>query len=103
VNGITGRLLAALLGESQSDADTREAVLALLIKPRNDASALMVRQAQANGAIRSDVPAHVVVDMLWGALFYRLMTQHAPVTERFMAQVFDEVMEGVKPRAKGRR
>jgi AcrR family transcriptional regulator len=102
VNGPAGRLLASLASEAHHDPDVRTALLEQLIYPRTDATAKVIAQAQASGHIRPDVPPRLIVDMLVGPIFYRLLIQHEPVTERFVKQLFDEALEGLRPKRAAR-
>jgi len=88
------------LGEAQQDLEVRTALLAGLFYPRRETSVSAIRRAQASGALRSDVPPHVAVDLLFGPLFYRMFVQHEPVTEAFVKQAFQYVLEGLRPPAR---
>lgn len=93
-----GRLLVSLVGEAQRDPEIRAALLEGLFHPRSDATAKMLRKAQASGLLRRDVSAHVAVDLLVGPLFYRMLVQHQPLTDAFVSQVFRCVMTGLETR-----
>jgi hypothetical protein len=95
---LMGRLLVSLVGEAQHDPEIRSALLDGLFHPRSDATAKMLRKAQAAGALRKDVPALVAVDLLVGPLFYRMLVRHQPLTDAFASQVFRCVLEGLAPR-----
>jgi hypothetical protein len=56
----------------------------------------MIRQAQTSGLPRKDVPAQV--DLLAGPLSYRMLVQHRPPSDTFVAQVFRSVMVGLETR-----
>lgn len=101
-NGLTGRLLTSLLGEAQQDLEVRTALLRGLFHPRRQASADAIRRAQAAGALRSDAPPHVAVDLLFGPLFFRMFVQHEPVSEAFVKQTLQFVLEGLRPPAQSR-
>jgi AcrR family transcriptional regulator len=100
VNGLIGRILTSLLGEAQEDPEVRDALLNGLFYPRRVGSAGAIQRAQAGGEIRTDVPPHVAVDLFFGPLFYRMFVQHEPVTDTFIRQVFQYVIEGLKPQGK---
>jgi len=95
---LVGRLLTSLVGEAQHDPEIRTALLDGLFHPRSDATATMVRKAQAAGVVRRDVPAHVAVDLLVGPLFYRMLVRHQPLTDTFVSQVFRVVTAGLERR-----
>jgi AcrR family transcriptional regulator len=95
--GLAGRLLTSLLWEAQNDPDVRTALLQRVLLPRREARFRVVRQAQAAGVLRPDVPPSVAVDLLWGPIFYRMWVRHEPVTEAFVKQVFQHALEGLNP------
>jgi AcrR family transcriptional regulator len=97
--GVAGSLLLALLSEAQFDPDVRDAVHSRVTYPRRDASARVVRAAQDSGLLSKDVSTNVLVDLLYGPVFYRLLMGHEPPTARFAEQVFECVIAGIgKPR-----
>jgi AcrR family transcriptional regulator len=95
---LMGRLLTSLVGEAQHDPEIRTALLNGLFYPRSDATGRMIRQAQASGLLRKDVPANVAVDLLVGPLFYRMFVRHQPLGDAFVAHVFRCVMTGLEKR-----
>jgi AcrR family transcriptional regulator len=92
---LIGRLLVSLLGEAQRDPEIRTALLEGLFYPRSEGTAKMIRQAQASGVLRKDVPAHVIVDLLVGPLFYRMFVRHQPLNDAFVNRVFQVVIKGL--------
>lgn len=97
-NHLMGRLLTSLLGEAQGDPAIRAALLDGLFYPRTEATAKMIRKAQASGLLRAGIPAHVVVDLLVGPLFYRMFLRHQPLNDAFVTQVFRCVVAGLGKR-----
>ena len=95
---LIGRLLTSLLGEAQRDPEIHTALLDRLFYPRSDATAKVIRQAQASGALRKDVPAHVIVDLLVGPLFYRMFVRHQPLNDAFVNRVFQCAINGLAKR-----
>jgi AcrR family transcriptional regulator len=102
INGPMGRLLTSLLGDAQAEPRVRSALIDGLFRPRSQASASNISRAQSAGALRSDVPAHVAIDLLVGPLFYRMFVQHEPVTDTFVKQVLQYAIEGLRPPHKTR-
>ena len=95
---LTGKLLASLVGEAQHDPEIRAALLSGLFHPRSAATAKMLREAQASGLLRKDVPALDAVDLLVGPLFYRMLVRHQPLNDVFVGQVFRGFMKGLETR-----
>jgi len=94
---LTGRLYSVLVGEAQHDPQIRVELLERLIKPRREAAARAVREAQARGLLRDDINPGVVTDLFYGPIFYRMLSGHEPTTERFATQVFERVRDGLAP------
>jgi AcrR family transcriptional regulator len=103
LNGLTGKLLTALIGEAQHDPEVSAELLEGLFHPRRAATARILRRAQEQGAIRPDVPPDVAADLFFGPLFYRLLVRHDPVTTAFMMQVFRYAVEGLGTKPASRR
>lgn len=99
-DGLAGQLLIALLSEAQRDPEVRDALVHGLFDPRRRASAQVVQAAQEAGMLRKGVPPLVVVDMLFGPLFYRRFIRQERATEAFVRQVFDHAMAGLATRSR---
>jgi AcrR family transcriptional regulator len=94
---LPGRLLTAILGDAQNDPVIRKALMERLIYPRREATARVVREAQALGLIRDDVSPPVVTDLFYGPIFYRMLMGHDVATERFATQTFERALAGLTP------
>jgi len=94
-DGLIGRLLTSLVGEAQRDPAIRTALLNGLFHPRSAATGKTIREAQTAGLLRKDLPPPVIVDLLVGPLFYRMLIGHQPLDDAFAAQVFRAVMSGI--------
>jgi len=95
---LIGKLLISLLGEAQSDPEIRTALLDGVFRPRSEATARMIRQAQKAGLLRMDVPARVAVDLLVGPIFFRMFVKDQPLNDAFVAHVFRCVLTGLEAR-----
>lgn len=102
-NALPGRLMLALIGEAQNDPEVRSALAQGLFKPRRAATAKVIRQAQASGTIRKSVSPGVVVDLLFGPVFYRGFVRQEPVTQEFVKLIFQNAMKGLGPGSRARR
>ena len=45
---------------------------------------------------RLTTPAHVIVDLLVGPLFYRMFVRHRPLNGAFVSRVFQTVISGLE-------
>ena len=99
-DALPGKLLGSLLGDAQNDAQIRLALREGLFDPRRRATAKVIRQAQRLGQLRRDAQPLVVVDLLYGPLFYRSFIRHERLTPRFVSRVIEHVLEGLAPRVR---
>lgn len=90
-----GRILAELIGESQTDKDLAAAYRSLYSAERRALAGERLARAQAQGQIRDDVDVQVVVDQLWGAVYHRLLIPDEPITEGFVEALVSNLLGGI--------
>ncbi len=92
-----GRVVAALLTEAQTDpvfaAEYRERFVA----PRREQGQEIFRRAIERGEIPADTNVDVALDLLYGPLYHRLLHGHAPLNDRFVGDVVDMALSGIRP------
>ena len=94
-NALPGRLLLSLLGEGQNDPEVNEALQKGLFRPRRQATAEVIRQAQAKGDLCKGIAPLVATDLLFGPIFYRRFVRHEHVTDAFVKEIFEYAMTGL--------
>jgi AcrR family transcriptional regulator len=95
------QLLIAVLAEGRLDPEVGEAYRDHWVKPRRaDAKRLLARAAEA-GEVRADLDVEVLLDVLFGPLYYRALVMHEPLDLGFGDRVFETVLSGAAT-AKGR-
>jgi AcrR family transcriptional regulator len=90
-----GRLLAELIGASQTDAELAVAYRELYSSQRRHLAVMRIQRAQTAGQLRADVDPQVVVDQLWGAVYHRLLIPDEPITTTFIDALLDNLLEGI--------
>ena len=91
-----GRNAALMAASADSDSELSKAFRNQVMQAsREEGRALLVR-ATAEGEIRLGFPIEVVLDMIYGPVFYRLMMGHAPVGEQFTAELLEQVLRGLR-------
>ena len=73
-----GPLIQGLIAAAQSDPALARAHFERVIEPANVAWLDRVQRAQASGEIRADVDAQALIDMLFGAMYFRLLLHTRP-------------------------
>jgi len=56
---------------------------------------ILVERAIERGEIPPDTDADVVLDMMFGAAYHRLLQGHRPLTDQFARRVVDLIVAGV--------
>ena len=90
-----GRLIAAFVTEAQTNPAFAEQYRTRFVKPRREEGRAVLARAVARGEIPGDTNFEVALDLLYGPLYHRLLHQHAPLTDRFVADVVDTVVRGL--------
>jgi AcrR family transcriptional regulator len=96
-----GRVLAALLTETHTDPVFAAEYRRRVVEPRRDQARAIFRRAIERGEIAADTKIEVALDLLYGALYHRLLHGHAPLTDRFTQDVIDLALAGIQPAAGG--
>ncbi|MCP1429902.1 AcrR family transcriptional regulator [Microbacterium foliorum] len=90
-----GRLLAELIGQSQTDQDLAADYRRLYSSHRRRLAADRFTIAQEAGQIRAGIDVQVLVDQLWGAVYHRLLIPDEPVTDAFAIALVDNLFDGI--------
>lgn len=93
----TGPHYAALIGAAQQDAQLAGAMWERLLSHLVAAAADRVRQAQRQGQIRADLDPDLVIEMLYGPIYYRWLIRQNPPGREHIRTVVATVFAGVAP------
>ena len=86
-----GQIVATVIGAGQSDPEILAAFRAHWVEPRRAEARALLEQARKDGQIRPDLSPDMVLDLLYGPLYMRLMLKHAALDEAFVDRVFEVV------------
>jgi AcrR family transcriptional regulator len=93
---VTGRTLVGLIAEVQRDPELAEIWRERFVSRVRVQHRLMVDRAIGRGEISTGVDPDVVLDMLFGSAYHRLLQSHLPLTDRFAQAVVDTVVAGAQ-------
>jgi AcrR family transcriptional regulator len=101
---VAGPALVGLIAEAQVNPATRAAFLAEFAYRRRQITRLILRRAIERGELRRDTDVDLVIDALGGAVTFRLLQGHAPLTRNFTDALVDLLLTGCSAaRSRGRR
>jgi len=97
-NGLFGKVMADLIAEAQGDP----ALLGELhahIRARRADTVADVERGKATGEFLPDTDAELVVDTVFGPVYYRLLFGFTPLTRDYGEALIDQVLRGIQPNA----
>ncbi len=92
-----GPILAGLIAESQRDPELGIAWRERVVERLRAQHKMMLNRAVERGEIPPDADHEIVLDLLFGAAYHRLLHGHRPLTDSFARQVVDVIVAGVQP------
>jgi AcrR family transcriptional regulator len=94
--GKYGRLVKALVGESQFDPELAAVFSDRWRTERRRAAKQIIQRAIEEGDIRPNIDIDVAIDTLYAPLYYRLQIKSGPLSDEFADKVFDQVIAGLR-------
>jgi AcrR family transcriptional regulator len=94
--GRDGQILSALLGQAQTDETLCQTLLGRWLMPRRQLGLEVVRRGKESGELKADLDENLVIDALFGPLYYRLMMPYAPLSEAYADEVLRQVFAGLE-------
>lgn len=95
LDGRRGELLRHLIGAAQTNRDLREAFLHKLIVPRRKVAQEAFQRAIARNELRAEANAEIILDLLYGAVYYRLFVSFAPFHAGFVDEIVERAFHGL--------
>src|SRR5690606_34257428 len=96
--GKFGRVVAEIIAEGQFDRDAWQYVVEAMIATRRDFAAGVIESAKQAGDIRADIDTDILIDLLYGPLYFRLLVGHAPLDARLgkdLIRAFEQLVETI--------
>ncbi len=93
-----GSIMRGLASELATDPHLSAAFRAQVVALRRQRLADIVAVGIERGELRPDTDADLLHDLLFGPVYYRLLTSEAPLDRGFATAIVDAVMPGLVPR-----
>lgn len=94
--GEVGAVLASIIGAGQSQPEMLEAIRKNWVEPRRAEARALIQKAQMKGEIRADIPADTMLDILYGAFYFRLLVGHAAADQALVDAIFEIANHGIR-------
>jgi len=94
LRGRRGRIVAALIGGGQSDPELITAFRERFMMPRRREAYATLRRGISRGELPADLDLDVILDTLYGSLYMRFLIRQTGLTEDYVDEVVDLVMNG---------
>jgi AcrR family transcriptional regulator len=88
-------VIAMLVTKAHTDPAFADEYRNRFVRPRREQARAVFERAIERGEIGSGFPVEVALDMLYGSIYHRLLHGHARITDRFVSDVVDMVVQAV--------
>lgn len=85
-----GQLFTAMMAEAQADSDFADTVWRRYSAPRRDALRSVILQASGAADVSAD-GMEFILDMLFGSIWYRMMSKHSPLNLNFQQELIKTI------------
>ena len=93
-----GRNVTTMIASADHDSELSKAFRNHFVLARREEGRGLLLQAIDKGEIRPDANVEIVLDMIYGALFFRLLMGHAALDEALVKQLLEEALRGLRRR-----
>ncbi len=90
-----GKVVASLIAEAQLDSEFAQAFREGFVATRRQALRELLERGRDRGQLRADCDVELVIDTLYGAAWFRLLNQHAPLDSKFAKDLVDQLMASI--------
>jgi AcrR family transcriptional regulator len=95
LSGRGGRMLRSFLVAARCDPQVAEAFRSIWSDPRRAEAKSMLRQKQAAGQLRQDADLDLVIDSLYGPLYYRFLVKNELPSQKYAESLAALVIQGL--------
>ncbi len=95
-----GRNAALMVASADPDSELSKAFRNQVMLASREEGRAILKRAIAERSVRKDANIDVVLDMIYGPIFYRLQVGHAAVDGAFIQDLMSETLRGMRASAK---
>ena len=87
--------VTGLIAEAQMDPNVAQAFRQQFVACRREATRTILARGITRGELRTDLNLELVIDAIYGPVWYRLLLKHAPLDDVLAEELVNLVMEGI--------
>jgi AcrR family transcriptional regulator len=91
-----GRTVTAMIASADSDSELAKSFRNHFILARREEGRVLLCEAIERGDVRRDANVEIALDMIYGALFFRLLMGHARLDGVLVKQILKETLSGLR-------
>ncbi len=92
----TGEAIAGLIAELQMDASLASSFRKQFIECRTEATRTILERGIARGELRPDSNLELVIDTIYGPIWYRLLLKHGTLDDPFAEELVNFIILGIQ-------
>jgi AcrR family transcriptional regulator len=90
--------LMGVMGEVKDDPELGKAFREVYLSPRRDGGRVALQRGIDRGELRADLDDEILFDVIYGAMYFRLVIGTGPVNREFTDQLVEQAFRGVLAR-----
>ncbi len=94
-SGEYGRIVAQIIAAGQADPDVLASYRDRFLSPRRAAAKAIVQQGIESGEFNPDIDIELAIDILYGAIYFRLLVGHLPLDSQFARELSQQALKVV--------
>lgn len=94
---VAGRTLRGLIAEVQRDPALGDAWRDRFVQPVREQHLILVARGVARGELAPGPDSEVLLDLVFGSAYHRLLQSHLPLSDHFAERVIDAIVSGIGP------
>jgi len=95
LSGRGGKMLRAFIVAAHSDPEVATAFRSIWSDPRRAEAKAMLRRSRRRGQLRKDADLDLVLDALYGPLYYRFLVKNEAPAQKYAEALADLVLQGL--------
>jgi AcrR family transcriptional regulator len=92
----TGRNMATMLAVADSDSELSKTFRNHFVMARREEGRALLQEGIQSGELRNDIDVDVALDLIYGALFFRLLMRHANLDRAAVQKILAHALRGLE-------